>query len=164
MRQLKYFAGTVLVLAVLGVGAGFAWSALAPRTRYVLVDQEWLVADPNTQTLIAADGWFALVAGALGLVCGLAGYWFAGERAVAVVSGLAAGGVVGALVAYLVGSSMGGELVQAAAAGQFDSQDRLGLTAFGVLMFWPVLAAGTFWALEFAVTYRERREEPPPVE
>ncbi|WP_155335455.1 hypothetical protein [Acrocarpospora corrugata] len=159
MRQLKYFAGTVLVLAVLGVAAGFAWSALAPRTRYVRVEADWLVADPNTQTLIAADGWFALVCGAFGLVCGLVAYRFAGERAIASVAGLAAGGIVAGLVAYQIGSSMGGEIVQAATAGQLDSQDRLGLTAFGVLMFWPVLAAGAFWALEFAITYRERRAE-----
>jgi hypothetical protein len=158
VRQFKYFAGTVLVLAVLGAGAGLAWSALAPRTRYALVEGQWLLADPNTQTLIAADGWFALIAAAFGLVCGLVAYRFSGDHAIASVAGLGVGGIAGGLVAYLIGSSMGGEVVQAAAAGQFATQDRLGLTAFGVLMFWPVLAAGTFWALEFAITYRERRE------
>ncbi len=159
VRRISYFVKTVLVLLVLGAVAGLAWSYFAPRTHYLLADGQWLVADPNTQTLIAADGWFAVITGALGLLCGLAGYRLAEERAIEVVSGLAAGGVAAALVAYLVGSSVGGAAIQAAAAGGYSTRDTLGLTAYGVLVFWPVVAAGTFWALEFAVTYRERHQE-----
>ncbi len=77
--------------------------------------------------------------------------------------GLGAGGLAGSFVAYLIGSSMGGEIVRAAtSAGEFATRDLIGVTAKGVLVFWAVLAAGVFWAREFAVTYRERKAEDGP--
>ncbi|WP_157556274.1 hypothetical protein [Herbidospora yilanensis] len=164
MRPVKYFGGTVLLLAVLGVPAGFLWSFLAPRTRYVLYGGAWRVADPNTQALIAADGYFALITATIGLVAGLIAYRRAGDDGLPIVLGLAAGGLAGSFVAYLIGSSMGGEVVRAAtSAGEFATRDLLGLTAKGVLVFWAVLAAGVFWAREFAVTYRERKAADGPI-
>ncbi len=167
VRPVKYFGGTVLILAVLGVPAGFLWSALAPRTRYVLYEGVWRVADPNTQALIAADGYFALITATIGVVAGLIAYRKAGEDGLPIVLGLAAGGLAGSFVAFLIGSSMGGEIVRAAtSAGEFATRDLLGVTAKGVLVFWAALAAGMYWAREFAVTYRERKaadESIPPL-
>ncbi|PZG18072.1 hypothetical protein C1I98_38480, partial [Spongiactinospora gelatinilytica] len=73
MRELRDFAGTVLVLAVLGVAAGVVWSLVAPRAPYVALDGGPALADPSTQALVAADGWFAVITGAVGLVVGLVG-------------------------------------------------------------------------------------------
>ncbi|MCT9930631.1 hypothetical protein N5079_10425 [Planotetraspora sp. A-T 1434] len=146
---------TVLVLALLGVAAGFAWSGLAPSSLYVLTDVGPQVADPESQSLIDADGWFAVVTGGFGLVCGVAAYVLARRRPVAALLGLAGGGLLAGYIAFLVGRSAKGT-VQAAGPGGVTGTASLGLTAHGVLFAWPVLATAIFWAVEFVVTYRQR--------
>lgn len=146
---------TVLVLAVLGVVAGYVWSMLAPVTRYVLIDGTPHLADPETQTLIEADGWFAVVTGAFGLACGIAGYVLARGRPVEVLVGLAAGGLLAGYVAMLVGGTAKGG-VQAAGPSGYTTTTSLDLTAHGVLFAWPLLATAVFWVIEFAVTYNDR--------
>ncbi|WP_344744424.1 hypothetical protein [Streptosporangium vulgare] len=71
---MRDFVITVLVLAVAGVVAGILWSLAAPRPPYVATSDGPLLADPSTQALIAADGWFAVITGVLGLLCGAVGY------------------------------------------------------------------------------------------
>ncbi|WP_169978418.1 hypothetical protein [Microbispora sp. H10836] len=146
---------TVLVLAVLGAVAGYVWSALAPATRYVLVDGTPHLADPETQSLIEADGWFAAVTGAFGLVCAVAGYVLSRDRPVGVLVGLAAGGLLAGYVAMLVGGTAKG-VVQAAGPGGYTTTTSLDLTAHGVLFAWPLVATAAFWVVEFAVTYNQR--------
>ncbi len=146
---------TVLVLAVLGVAAGYVWSALAPAARYVLIDGTPHLADPETQSLIEADGWFAVVTGAFGLVCGIAGYVLSRGRPVEVLVGLAAGGLLAGYVAMLIGGTAKGG-VQAAGPGGYTTTTSLDLTAHGVLFAWPLVATAVFWVIEFAVTYNER--------
>ncbi|WP_157530111.1 hypothetical protein [Microtetraspora niveoalba] len=154
--ELTTFAVTVLALAALGVAAGFAWSALAPVSRFVLTDSGPHLADAESQTLIAADGWFAVVTGVLGLVSGAVAYFLTRGRApVGAVLGLAGGGLLGAYVAYQVGSTAAGTAIQAAPPGGLRTSVSLGLTAHGVLLIWALLAAGIFWVLEFVLSYRE---------
>ncbi|WP_432932523.1 hypothetical protein ACQPZZ_15030 [Microbispora sp. CA-135349] len=147
---------TVLVLAVLGVVAGYVWWALAPATRYVLIDGVPHPADPESQSLIEADGWFAVVTGGFGLVSGIVGYVLSRTRPVEVLVGLAAGGLLAGYVAMLVGGRAEGE-VQAAGPGGYTMTSSLGLTAYGVLFAWPLVATAVFWVVEFAVTYNQRR-------
>ena len=147
---------TVVVLAVLGVAAGYVWSALAPATRYVLIDGAPHLADPETQSLIEADGWFAAVTAAFGLVCAVAGYVLARDRPVGILLGLTAGGLLAGYVAMLVGGRAKG-VVQAAGAGGYTTTSSLDLTAHGVLFAWPLVATTAFWVVEFAVTYNQRR-------
>lgn len=146
---------TVLALALLGVVAGYVWSAVAPATRYVLIDGASQLVDPEAQSLIEADGWFAVVTGAFGLISGIAGYLLARGRPVEVLAGLAAGGLLAGYVALLVGGSAKGG-VQAAGLNGFTTTSSLDVTARGVLFAWPLLATAVFWVAEFAVTYRER--------
>ncbi|WP_433347853.1 hypothetical protein ACQP25_31625 [Microtetraspora malaysiensis] len=160
--ELTTFAVTVLALTAFGVAAGFGWSAIAPTSRFFLTESGPFPADAESQTLIAADGWFAVVTGVVGLVSGVVAYFLARGRApVGAVLGLAGGGLLGAYVASQVGSTAVGTTIQAAGPTGLRTSDSLGLTAHGVLLIWALLAAGVFWVLEFVLSYREGAAEDP---
>ncbi|MCK2220872.1 hypothetical protein MF672_044760 [Actinomadura sp. ATCC 31491] len=157
-REVRAFAVTVLALAALGIGAGLAWSAVSPRAPYQVGEHGLVLADLTTQALIAADGWYAVITGGLGLLCGAVG-WLAGRRwMLGVLAGLCAGGVAAAALAYWVGSTftIGAVVVEAAAApGVKVVPGALTLTANGVAVAWPLLAVGMFGLLEGMHGYRE---------
>ncbi|WP_327583137.1 hypothetical protein OHA25_45825 [Nonomuraea sp. NBC_00507] len=157
-REVRAFAVTVLTLATLGLGAGLLWSGMSPRAPYQVTEQGLVLADPSTQALIAADGWFAVITGGMGLLCGGVA-WFAGRRWMpAVLLGLCAGGLVAAALTYWIGSTftIGAVAVEAAAApGVKIVPGALKLTADGVLLSWPLLAVGLFGLLEGMHGYRE---------
>lgn len=158
IRGLRDFVITVLVLAPAGAVAGILWSLAAPRAPYVVMDSRPLLADPSTQALIAADGWFAVITGAFGLVCGAVGYGVSRDRhPLPVVVGLAAGGLLGAHLALLVGPAVNLGAVTVAASGTSAAlvAGPLELTARGVLYAWPTLAAGVFFVLEVIAGYRD---------
>jgi hypothetical protein len=151
MRHVRDVLVTAAILTVLGVGAGFAWSAVAPPTRYVAGLEGPRLADPNTQTLIAADGLFAVITGGAGLVCGIIAFAFA--RRPAVLFGLALGGIGASLIAVRVGRTAGTTVVRAAAAEGFQEGSRLDVTAQGVMLAWPLLAVAAFGLLEAVAAY-----------
>lgn len=158
VRGVRDFVITVLVLALIGVVAGILWSLAAPRPPYVVTNGGPLLADPSTQALIAADGWFAVITGALGLACGAVGYSVSrGGRPLPVVVGLSAGGLLGAYLALVVGETVNLGAVSVSASGTSASliAGPLALTAQGVLFVWPTLAAGLFFALEGIAGYRD---------
>ncbi|GGL09974.1 hypothetical protein Sme01_32700 [Sphaerisporangium melleum] len=166
MRQLRDFGLTVIVLALLGVAAGFLWSVLAPRTPYVVTKTGPQLADPTTQTLIAADGWFAVITGAAGLACGIVAYLIARKgRPLALLAGLAAGGLLAGWLALSVGTSVGGSMIQAAAApggaSAGDTVNVLSLTARGVLLAWPLVAVAVFGIIESVDGYRDSPPRHP---
>jgi hypothetical protein len=153
----RAFAVTVLTLTTLGIGAGLLWSGVSPRAPYQVTAQGTVLADPSTQALIAADGWFAVITGGLGLLCGGVA-WFAGRRwMLAVLIGLCAGGMLGALLTWWVGSTftIGAVTVEAAAPGVKAVPGALKITASGVLVSWPLVAVGFFGLLEGMHGYRE---------
>ncbi|MFF5204576.1 hypothetical protein [Streptosporangium sp. NPDC000396] len=155
---MRDFAVTVLVLGLSGAAAGLLWSFLAPRPPYVMSRQGPLLADPSTQALIAADGWFAVITGVLGLVCGAVGYGLSRRgRPLAVLLGLAGGGMLGGYLTLVVGQAVNLGEVSVAASGQGLSlvPGPLDLTAQGVLYAWPTLAVGLFFALEGIAGYRD---------
>ncbi|MDA0635197.1 hypothetical protein OUY22_17395 [Nonomuraea sp. MCN248] len=166
-REVRAFAITVLALAVLGLPAGLLWSALSPRPPYQVIERTPTLADPSTQALIAADGWFATVTGALGLACGTLAWFLSRRVQLPVLLGLALGGAAGAFAAFWAGTTftVGVVAVEAAAApGVAFLPGPLTLTAKGVLVSWPLLATGVFGFLEGMHGYREsplRRPHPP---
>lgn len=155
LRQVRAFAMTVGVLAALGVVAGLTWSWVAPRAPYLPTDRGLILADPTTQALIAADGWFAIITGVLGLACGMLAWWRGRETGLAVVLGLAAGGVLASFVTYWVGIrfTVGAATVAAAAPG-LDVVGGLDLTTQSVLVSWPFMALGVYAAIEGVLLYR----------
>ncbi|MCA2222675.1 hypothetical protein [Nonomuraea aurantiaca] len=157
-RHVRAFAVTVLILATLAVLAGLLWSHLSPRAPYQVTPQGPVLADPSTQALIAADGWYAVITGGLGLACGALA-WFLGRRhQLAVLLGLGAGGVLAAFLTLWVGSTFtfGVVVVEAAAEpGVKVVPGSLALTATGVIVSWPLVAVGFFGLLEGMHGYRE---------
>ncbi|HEX2317120.1 MAG TPA: hypothetical protein VHJ17_25465, partial [Thermomonospora sp.] len=61
VRGLRIWAATTALLALLGPPAGLLWAALAPPVRYLLADGRVVLADPETQAVIAGDGRFAVI-------------------------------------------------------------------------------------------------------
>nr|WP_246497398.1 hypothetical protein [Sphaerisporangium rubeum] len=150
---------TVGVLAVLGAAGGLLWSAVAPRTPYVVTAAGPRLTDPMTQSLIAADGWFALITGVAGLASGVAAYLLARRgRPLALLTGLAAGGLLAGRLALTVGTSVGSASVQAAGPGSAAVGSTVGVltvTAAGVLLCWPLVAVAVFGILESTDGYRD---------
>ncbi|MEO3812895.1 hypothetical protein ABGB17_28165 [Sphaerisporangium sp. B11E5] len=159
MRHLRDFVLTVGVLAALGAAAGLLWSAVAPRTPYVITTSGPRLTDPMTQALIAADGWFALITGVAGLASGVAAYLLARRgRPIALLAGLAVGGLLAGRLTVTVGTSLGSAAVQAAAPGSAAVGSTVGVltvTAAGVLLCWPLIGVAVFGILESADGYRD---------
>ncbi|WP_327085804.1 hypothetical protein OIE66_26090 [Nonomuraea sp. NBC_01738] len=154
---MRSFAVTVLVIAFLGVLAGLAWSYAAPRAIYAIVDGEPVLADPSTQALIGADGWFAAITGGLGLACG-AVVWFTHRRdQLAVLFGLCAGGIAAAFLTRWIGGAftLKQVTVEASASGLKMVPGELIVTAGGVIVAWPLMAVALFGILEGLHGYRE---------
>jgi hypothetical protein len=154
----RAFAVTVLTLAALAVLAGLLWSHLSPRAPYQVTADGPMLADPSTQALISADGWYAVITGGLGLACGALA-WFLGRRnQLAVLLGLGAGGVLAAFLTLWVGSTftLGVVVVEAAATpGVKIVPGSLTLTATGVIVAWPLVAVAFFGLMEGMHGYRE---------
>jgi hypothetical protein len=152
------FAVIAVGMAVLGAVAGLVWSHVAPPTAYVLTrDFGPVPADPETQTLIEADGWYTMLTGGLGLVAGILAFVLARRQLAVAAVGLAVGGLWASLLAQRVGESTSGA-VQAAGPNGFTTVSTLGLTATAAVIVCPLLAVGSVWFFEFAIAYRGNQQ------
>jgi hypothetical protein len=165
-RQLLTATVTTLVTALPGVAVGLLWQAISPSIRYVVVDGRPFLADPETQTLISTDGRFAILTALGGLVCGMAAYLAAGRGTdIAIVAGLALGGISAALLTWRVGHQIGLDAFQHAVRAAREGAFVTGvadLRATGVLVFWPLVAVGVFGLSEaMDMAGRHRTDRPP---
>jgi hypothetical protein len=170
VRQLRIWAVTAGVVAILGVPAGLLWAWISPRAGYVIVRHEAYLVDPESQVPIGTDARFALIGVVLGLVCGVVAYWRAGRRnEVPLVLGLTTGGILASLIAWGLGHRFGlSDFEHLTATGadntRVDGPPSLG--AHGVLLLWPLLAVvifGLLESLDLAGRTFARRNEPPLV-
>jgi hypothetical protein len=164
--QVRIGVVTTLVIAVLGLPAGLLWTVVAPRTTYVIAAGQAVVGDPETQTLIAADGWFAVLTAAAGLLCGVVAYVLAGRlRELGLLAALGIGGTAASLLAWWVGTLVGRSAfqheVRTARAGT-AAKGTLDLHATGVIIAWPLLALVVFGLLEALDVARRERRLPAP--
>ncbi|WP_241661506.1 hypothetical protein [Thermomonospora catenispora] len=151
VRGLRIWAVTTLSLAVCGLPLGLLWAAWAPPVRYVLLEDSVVLADPETQALIATDGRFAVIAAAAGLLSGALAYLAGGrDNDVPLVLGLGSGGLAGALLAWWAGHQTGPDDLGAAlrAAAGRAVEGPADLQATGVVVFWPLLAVAMYGFLE----------------
>jgi hypothetical protein len=151
-RQLLTATVTTLVIALPGALVGFVWQSISPSVRYVVFDGKPILADPETQALISADGRYAVLTALAGVVCGAVVYLAAGRGTdVALAAGLALGGIGAALLAWGVGRQIGLSAFQHAVRGAKDGAFVMGpasLHATGALVFWPIVALGLFGLCE----------------
>jgi hypothetical protein len=167
VRGLRIWAMTTVALTLLGPPAGLLWAAIAPSVRYLLLDGALVLADPETEALIAGDGRYALITGAAGALCGVLAYLAGGrDNDVPLLLGLGTGGLAAALLAWWVGHRIGlagfEESVRAATGRAVEGPADL--HAVGVVVFWPLLAVAAYGLLESALARlapRDRGQHGP---
>jgi hypothetical protein len=107
-RDLGPAAVIMVGLAAAGALLGLLWQQISPRTKgFVYIPPHGIIAGEN-ESLIAADGRFALLTGAVGLVAAVAAWSRRSARGPATALALAAGGLLGALLTDRVGNATGG--------------------------------------------------------
>ncbi|MFV2177816.1 hypothetical protein ACFHW2_26980 [Actinomadura sp. LOL_016] len=146
---------TTLTMALLGPVAGLLWAWTAPEVTYVIFRGDTYLADPESQAPIGTDIRFALIVLVAGALCGGAAY-LAGGRGndIALLLGLAAGGVLAGMLAWRTGHMIGLDEYRAAVRAAADRERVTGvaeLRARGLLVFWSVAAVGVYGALELVV-------------
>ncbi len=106
--DLRPAAWLVLALAGVGVPAGLAWWALAPRADFrITEDGPVVIGSPSSELLVAGDAVFVLVLTVVGLLAGGAAWWMRRHRGVALLVALALGTTASGAVAWLVGELIG---------------------------------------------------------
>lgn len=103
---------SVVLLAVLGLGAGLLWLWLAPRAQFTVTSTTGDVevtdgglVDP--ELFVGADGVFVLLLGGLGLLAGLVGWTRVRRRGVVTLVSLALGMLTASLTAWQLGALVG---------------------------------------------------------
>lgn len=166
IRRQAVVAGTIAgALTVLGVPVGLVWSAIAPRAVLVVVEHgQAVLADPESTAYITGDGSFALLTMGVGAVAAVVAYALAGRRSgTGAALGLAAGGVLGALVAWQTGRLPAvGDYRQALHGTRVGDQISALLTvhARGVLVLGALAAVALFGLIEVCVSMRDRPAQP----
>ncbi|ASU83462.1 hypothetical protein CDO52_12300 [Nocardiopsis gilva YIM 90087] len=151
-RRLVVGAATLGSVAALGIPLGLLWWLITPRPSVTVIDGDGTTAPfPVSQTLFASEGYFAVMMMCAGILCGYGSYLVqyrlcARERVdlrLACLLGLAAGSVLGSLVAWRIGVGLdAGAFARAVAEAEPGDvvTAGLGLRALSALMLWPFVA------------------------
>jgi hypothetical protein len=135
----------VVVHLVAAVAVGLAWWQLAPVLQYtVFGGQGFIVDEVQTVQVVAGDGTFALLAVAAGVACA-AVLLLRGHDGPGLALGVAVGGLLGSLLAWGLGTTLGpgrlADLVAAASDGDVVTPGPE-LLAYGALLVWPIVSVG----------------------
>lgn len=140
-----------MVSALAGLPVALVWRAVAPLPRIIKrADGLYRAGGEGNEASIAADGWFAVLALLAGVLIALAVYLRTRPGRVVPLLALAAGGLIGAVVAWRVGVLLGPGPIEDTARGldvgaRFDAP--LKVSALGVLLAWPMGAVITYFAV-----------------
>jgi hypothetical protein len=157
LRDVVAALAVAIGTVALGVLAGLAWAALAPRPLLVMSSPgAAALVNSETNAFIAADAAFCLVCLAGGVVSGVLGYLFAVRKhGPLAMAGLLVGSLAAAFVARWVGEQSGlatfQHLLATLPAGA-RFHDSLALGASAALAAWPLAAAVTAGGLELLVS------------
>lgn len=151
-----------IAVAVAGVLLGLLWLWLAPRVSLISDGKAVYLKDSEGENAIGGDGVFVLAALAFGLVSALLTFLFCRRGGVALVVGLAIGGVLGSVIAWRLGVWLGPStdvVTHARQVGKGVAFDApLKLNAKGALLAWSVAAMVVHLAL--TGLFGPRDEEP----
>ncbi|KUJ54596.1 hypothetical protein ACZ90_65600 [Streptomyces albus subsp. albus] len=140
-----------LAVGVLGVLMGLLWLWLAPRVELIADKQAIYIKNSEGENAIGADGLFVLLGLGMGVLTAVAVFLFRRRGGIALVLGLALGGILGSVLAWRLGVFFGPESDIKAHARQvgpgvtFDKP--LELAAKGALLAWPAAAMAVHLAL-----------------
>ncbi|MER8091280.1 ABC transporter permease [Streptomyces sp. NPDC094048] len=105
--DLRRAAAVTLLVTVSGVVLGLLWAWLAPKVPLISDGTAVYLSDSEGEEAIGADGTFVLLALACGAVSAALVFWFQRRGGIALVVGLALGGLLGSLVAWRLGVWLG---------------------------------------------------------
>ncbi|MCI3930029.1 DUF2567 domain-containing protein [Streptomyces sp. AN091965] len=143
-REIGQAAVIAAAVAVSGVLLGLLWLWLAPRVPLIADKQAVYLKDTEGEQAIGVDGTFTLLGLAFGFVSALVVFLVRRRGGIPLVVGLAAGALLGAVLAWKVGVWFGPDtdvVAHARSVGRgvvFDAP--MELNAKGVLLAWPVAA------------------------
>ncbi|MGI5442704.1 AAA family ATPase [Streptomyces shenzhenensis] len=146
--EVRAAAVVTVALALCGVLLGLLWWWLAPHVPLVgdQMDKSWVVylKDSEGEQAIGVDGTFTLLALAFGVVSAVVVFLLRRHGGVPLVVGLAAGGLLGSLLAWRLGVWLGPTedvIAHAKAVGKgVTFAAPLKLRAQGALIAWPLAA------------------------
>jgi hypothetical protein len=142
---LRAFLIIVGVFAVLGIAAGVVWQQMAPQVEMRMTEiGPYPVSELEAGQLMSMDGWYAALAGCLGLIAGSVLATIFLKHAWTMVLSLLAGACLAAILAFTIGTVMGnGEIIvawQPEAKLWAPLSAPLQLHAYGVALIWPIAA------------------------
>ncbi len=150
-RELREGVLIALLVALSGALLGVLWAWLAPRIPLIADTHNVYLKNTEGEEAIGADGTFVLLGLAFGVVTAAAVFFFRRRGGIPLVVSLAAGGLLGAALGWLVGMWLGPTPDVVAHARQvgpgvvFDGPLRL--QAKGALLAWPIASMLTLLAL-----------------
>jgi hypothetical protein len=148
--------GLILAVAVaaLGIPLGALWSAIAPHIPATMTDQGPIYADPEGEQPVGGEGTYVFLTLGAGIVLAiLAWIVLRRYRGVAVLLGLALGGVGAGVVTWLFGHAIG--RTSAPIGTTFPAAVRLRVAHLGLWHHWLPYARGDvlFLALAAVLMY-----------
>ena len=137
-RDVAVVIGTFLVLGVL---SGVLWWLLVPPAEFTKLSGGGSMSEVDLGRQFAADGWYVVIAGVLGVVTGLAMTWWRARdpllTSLLLVAGSAVAAALMAVTGHLLGPGPTGVALAAAKAGA-KVPERLDVDTVAVYLAWPV--------------------------
>lgn len=153
-RDVRVAAGLTLALIVVGLVAGVLWWWIAPQPGYRVEADGLFFLDPQPEAYVAAEGWFVVITGAIGVAAGLLAFARFRDAAWGALLGLFVGGLAGAGAAAALGMLLGRADPWAGAIGTVV-QGPLEIRSWGVVLVEAGLAVAVWLLLDLLVL-------PPP--
>ncbi|MER6142852.1 DUF2567 domain-containing protein [Streptomyces sparsogenes] len=163
--ELVQAALVAIGVAVSGVLLGLVWLWLAPRVPLVWIGDGIYPKDAEGEQAMGADGVFTLWALAFGAVSAAVVFWFFRRGGIALVVGLAIGGVLASVIAWRLGVWLGPAAdikAHAKDVGRnvtFDAPLKLG--AKGALLAWSFAAMAVHLGLTALFGPRDEEQTQP---
>ncbi|MDP3967293.1 MAG: hypothetical protein Q8Q02_03365 [Nocardioides sp.] len=142
-RPVVEAALAVAVLAVLGLLGGIAWWWVWEPSFYTVTQGQGAMLEPDLSRRFAADGWYAVIGGTLGLVSGLVLTWRLRAHRLVTLAALLVGSVLAVVLMTATGTLLGPTDTDAALAAAKEGSRvamelEVGVPAF--YLAWPVFA------------------------
>ncbi|MDT9687900.1 DUF2567 domain-containing protein [Streptomyces sp. P9(2023)] len=165
--ELRQAVVVAAISTVAGVALGLLWLWLAPKVPLISDGKAVFLRDSEGESAVGADGTFVLLALGFGVVAATLVFLVHRHGGVALVLALAAGGVLGSLLGWGVGTFLGPTRDVVAHAREvganvvFDAPLKLEMWA-GALLAWPLAAMIVHLALTAVFGPRDPDPTWPP--